>query len=139
MADVVTSQILENGPRHLTMKFTSVSDGVGETNVVKVDATATGPGGVVVQGQTQYPLTHLKVQEIDYDVKSMGLRIQWTGTPNVDMEVLGGFGVKSYRRSGPLQNPKATGATGSISFTTVNANLNASYTVVLKMLKGLPA
>lgn len=138
MVDVVTSQILENGPRHITMKFTNVSDGTGESGVVKVDATAAGVLGVVVQGQTQFPVTHLKVQEIDYDIKSMGLRIQWVGTPNVDMEVLGGFGVKNYRRSGPIQNPKATGATGSIAFTTVNANLNASYTVVLKMLKGLP-
>lgn len=138
MADAVTSQILENGPRHLTMKFTCLSDGTGETGVVKVDATATGPGGVVIQGQTLFPGVHLKIEDIDYDVKSMGLRIQWVGTPNVDAAVLGGFGVKNYRRSGPLQNPKATGATGSIAFTTDNANLNASYTVVLKMLKGLP-
>lgn len=138
MADAVTSQILENGPRRLTMKFTSVSDGGGEAGVVKVDATASGPGGVVIQGQTLFPGVHLKVEEIDYDIKSMGLRIQWVATTNVDMEVLGGFGVKSYRSSGPLQNPKTTGATGSIAFTTLNANLNASYTVVLKMLKGLP-
>lgn len=138
MADVVTSQILENGPRHLTMKFTCLSDATGETGVVKVDATASGPGGVVIQGQTLYPGTHLKVQEIDYDVHAMVLRIQWEATANVDMMVLGGFGVKSYRKSGPLQNPKTTGATGSIAFTTVGAAANSSYTVVLKMLKGLP-
>ena len=44
MADLVTTQILENGPSRLVMKFTNLSDGTGETGVVKVDAAGGDPG-----------------------------------------------------------------------------------------------
>ena len=65
MADAVTSQTLFNGQRHLVMRFTSVSDGTGESGVVKVDATS-ATNGVIVQGQTITPGVHLKVAKVDY-------------------------------------------------------------------------
>lgn len=141
MADLVTSQLLFNGPRHAVFRFTNVSDGTGEVNVTKVDATSAGPLGVIVQGQTFYPGPHLKIVGIDYDIKSMGLRIQWHATTNQDIEVLGGFGIKKYKDIGGLQNPGVAalaGATGSIDFTTVGASLNASYSVILRLTKGVP-
>jgi hypothetical protein len=141
MADLVTSQLLFNGPRHAVFRFTSESDGTGEAGVTKVDATASGPLGVIVQGQTFFPGVHLKVIGIDYDIKSMGLRIQWHASTNGDVEVLGGFGTKSYKDFGGIQNPGTValaGSTGSIDFTTVDANLGASYTVVLRLTKGVP-
>lgn len=141
MADLVTSQLIFNGPRHAVFRFTNLSDGTGEAGVVKVDATSSGLLGVVVQGQTFYPGVHLKIVGIDYDIKSMGLRIQWAAGTNEDIEILGGFGIKKYKDIGGIQNPGTaalTGATGSIAFTTVGANLGASYSVVLRMTKGIP-
>ena len=139
MADVVTTQILENGPRNVVMKFTNESDGTGETAVTKVNATSSGSLGVVYQGQTFYPGVHLKVVGIEYDIKSMGLRIQWNARPDADMMVLGGFGTKDFRSFGGLFVPSGlTSPTGSIDFTTVNANLGASYLVILRMRKGVP-
>lgn len=143
MADVVTSQLLENGPRFAVYKFTNVSDGTGENQVIKVDATATGPLGDVVQGQTFYPGVHLKVVDIKYSVFSMGLRIQWVASSYLDMMVLqatdhwqflderGGFGG--------LYVPGTTaGATGSIAFTTVGAALGSGYTIIMKLVKAIP-
>ena len=40
MADAVTSQIIEDGPRTAIMYFTNVSDGSGEAAVAKVDVSA---------------------------------------------------------------------------------------------------
>lgn len=140
MADVVTSQVLLNGPRHLVMRFTNVSDGTGESGVKKVDA-ASATNGVVVQGQTITPGVHLKVTEVKYDIKSMGLRIQWDASSPADMLVLGGYDVLDFRDSGGIQNPGAaalTGSTGSILFTTLGAVANSSYSVVLSMTKGIP-
>lgn len=136
MADTVTSQILFNGPRHLVMRFTNVSDDTGETGVVKVNATNTG--GVVVQGQTIFPGTHLKVTKCQYDVAGMGLRIQWVASSNVDMLVLNGYGTFDFTDIGGVQNPLPTGATGSIAFTTIGAVANSTYTIVLSMTKGTP-
>lgn len=141
MADAVTSQILENGPSRLVMKFTNLSDGTGETGVVKVDATSTAIGNSV-QGNLVAPGTSLKVVDLWYEVQSMGLRIQWDATADVDMLVLGQFGRWPFRDIGAgfqgLVNPKTAGATGSILFTTVGAALNSSYSVILSMIKGVP-
>ena len=40
MADAVTSQTIQDGERKAVLKFTNVSDGTGESNVVKVDVSA---------------------------------------------------------------------------------------------------
>jgi hypothetical protein len=40
MADSVTSQTIMDGSKTVVMKFTNVSDGTGETAVVKADASA---------------------------------------------------------------------------------------------------
>ena len=40
MADTVTSQTIMDGTKTTVMKFTNVSDGTGETAVVKADASA---------------------------------------------------------------------------------------------------
>lgn len=140
MADTVTSQILLNGPRHLVMRFTNVSDGTGETNVQKVDA-ASSANGVIVQGQALTPGVHLKVTKAVYDIKGMGLRIQWAATTDQDMLVLGGYGTMDFHDIGGIQNPGTvalSGATGSIDFTTIGAASGATYTVVLHMTKGIP-
>ena len=142
MADVVTSTALENGNRRVVMAFTSVSDGTGESGVKKVDASSSGPLGVLIAGQTVYPGVHLKVVDIWYDIRSMGLRLRWEATSSTDFLVLGGFGHWPLldTRAGfqGFANPNATGATGSILFSTINANNNASYTVILELIKGIP-
>ena len=37
MADTVASQTIQDGERTAVLRFTSVSDGTGESNVAKVD------------------------------------------------------------------------------------------------------
>jgi hypothetical protein len=158
MADTVTTQVLENGPKRLVVKCTNFSDGTGESGVTKVNATSSGSFGVVVQGQTFYPGLHLKITDIWYDVHGGGLRIQWHASSNVDILVLGGFGHWRFSdvRAGfqGLVNTAASGATGSIDFTTVGfTNVWAGsavatvpysggysgYTVILELNKGIPS
>lgn len=142
MADAVTTQILENGPRRVVMAFTNISDGTGESAVKKVDASSGGNLGVVVQGQTFYPTTHLKVVDIFYDIGSMKLEMLWEASANVPFAVFAGYGHwRLLDHRGGFQgiiNPKTAGATGSILFTTIGANLNSTYTVILEMTKGVP-
>lgn len=142
MADLVTTQVLENGPRRVVMAFTNLSDGTGESGIKKVDASSSGTLGVVVQGQTVYPTTHLKVVDIFYDIGSMKLQLLWEQSANAQFLVLAGCGrMRFLDHRGGFQgiiNPNGTGSTGSILFTTVGANLHASYTVILEMTKGVP-
>ena len=60
MADALTSQVIEDGPRNAVLKFTNVSDGTGQTDAILVDVSTlssdplTGQvcNGVVLQGRT---------------------------------------------------------------------------------------
>jgi len=143
MADSVTTQWLENGPRFAVGKFTNVSDATGEVAVVKVDATATGPLGWRMSGQMLYPGTHLAMTEIKFSISQMALRIMWQATANVDLLALGtsdhwtflgernGFG-------GLVVPPGTAGATGSILFTTLGAAANSTYTIIATFTKNLP-
>ena len=143
MADVVTSQLLENGPRRVIYKFTNVSDGTGESGVVKVDGSSSGPLGVIQQGQTIYPGVHMKLVDMAYDIRAMALRIQWDASSAVDIWIASGDGAGPFAfldsRAGfqGIANPNTTGATGKILFTTIGAALNSSYSIVLSLVKGI--
>ena len=141
MADVVTSQILENGPRRIIAKFTNFSDATGETAVQKVDATSTGPYGVISAGHTYYPGVHLKISGIWYACSNMSVRVQWVATTATDAIILAGYGDIQFlhRSRGGFQgltNPNNPGATGSIQFTTAGQVAGSSYTIILDMIKG---
>jgi hypothetical protein len=144
VVDVVSSQILENGPRFLVAKFTSLSDATGEVGVTKIDATSTGPYGLVFQGNTIYPGIHLQIVSVWFSVTGMALRVQWHATTNRDIFVLsqsdnwqfldanrGGFG-------GFTPPTGVAGITGSIDFTTAAQVANSGYTIILKCSKGIP-
>lgn len=142
MADAVTSALVHNGQNWWSYSFTSLSDGTGETGVVKVDGSATGPLGVVFAGQTLYPGPHIKIREIEYDVKGMALQIVWDATVSQNALVLGGFGKIKYDMVGGLAAVGPTGvllagATGKIRFTTLGAMPNSGYTVFLRGTKGI--
>lgn len=134
MANILTSQTLNNGPRNLVMKFTNVSDGTDETAVKKVDATDTA-----FANQGVVPGIHLTITRIIFDVKSMLLRILWEATTNTDIVDLGGDVADTHKFGdiAGLWNPNAAGATGSILFTTVGAMANSSYSIVLYMRKNV--
>ncbi len=143
MADAVTTQILENGPRDWAFAFTNLSDGTGESAVVKVDGSSAGPLGVVVGGQTFYPTSHLKITEIQYDVKGMALEIIWDATTPQNAVVLGGFGRMDFKPYGGMAQVTSagvilTGATGKIKFTTLGQIANSAYTVIMRGTKGVP-
>lgn len=143
MVDAVTTQILENGPRNWAYSFTNLSDGTGESGVVKVDGSAAGPLGVTIGGVITYPTKHLKIIEIEYDVKGMALEIIWDATSSQNALVLGGFGKIKFKRAGGLAQVDnvgvyLVGATGKIKFTTLGAIANSGYTVYLRGTKGVP-
>lgn len=144
MSDAVTSQLIANGPRNWGYVFNSLSDGTGETAVVKVDGSSAGPLGVIIAGVTTYPTFHIKITEIEYDVKGMALEIIWDATTPKNAVVLGGFGRMRFYEFGGLAAVDSAGvvlvgATGKIKFTTLGAMPNSGYTVFLRGTKGIPA
>jgi hypothetical protein len=124
MADAVTSQILVDAERNAVMKFTNISDGTGESAVLKVDVStlAGSPASV-------------RIDRIDYDIAGMAVNILWDADTDVPCVVLGGHGSIDWCDIGGLQNNAGTGKTGDILFTTIGHTANDTYTIVLHMKK----
>lgn len=137
MPNTTTSQIIANGADNAVIRLTCFSDGTAETNVVKVDATKTGPLG----HNGKYPGTKLRIKSVDYDIQGMNcLRIEWVGMPNADALIVSGAGEMDFTRIGGLPvDGDVASATGSIAFSTVGAVANSSYTVILWLSKNIQA
>jgi hypothetical protein len=138
MADAVGTTVFENGNQWFRAKFTNLSDGTGESAVTKLDPTSAASGannmGVVIQGNTLYPGTHLKIMQIDYTVSGMTLQMIWDATTPNTAWLLQGFGKMDFTKQGGIAVPQSsgapiTGATGIVKFTTLGAGGGSSYTV----------
>lgn len=130
MADAVTSRTLFNGRRRLIMQFTNVSDGTGESAVVKVDkSTLTGlnglePGRLVIE-RVQGTCDGMVVK-ILYDHTTDDLALTCAGSYFDQEEGVPGTG---------LIDPASSGGTGDILFTTVGHSSGDSYSITLWMRK----
>lgn len=130
MADAVTSQILVDGTQRAVFKFTNISDGTGESGVVKIDVSALSP----FQGE---PCTGVSIQRVDAMTAGMGLNLLWDATTDVVALTFGeaDFISLDFSRFGGITNNAGSGKTGDLLFTTVGAASGDRYTVVIEVLK----
>lgn len=125
MVDAVTSQKLVDGPRNVVYSFTNLSDGTGESAVMKVD----------VSGLEGAP-TEVRIDKIQYDCQGMQVEVLWDADTDVIAAIVGpGQGCLDYKAFGGLINNAGAGVTGDIRFTTVGHSANDSYNIVLSMVK----
>ena len=131
MADAVASQTLIDGERVAIMKFTDLSDGTGESKVLKVNASALSPSasGLACNGVT--------ITKIHASTHGMEVQIYWDATTDVFC-----WGVPQnsqytwdWEKIGGLTNNAGTGKTGNVLFSTVDASSGDFYTIVLEMVK----
>ena len=134
MADSVTAQTLRDTASHWAVKLTNISDGTGESDVVKVSAnTLIASAG----GGTQ----RLTINKVFWSVASgtsatMSPRVtlKWKGAAsNTDIITLTGSGYWDLTTSGqcPLTN-NAANTNGDILLSTAGFTANAAYTVILE-------
>lgn len=131
MADAVTSQTLFDSGNVAVMLFTNLSDGTGESAVLKVDVSALNVGA---DGKT---CTGVQIEKIIYDVSGMAVKILWDATTDVTAYILGNgvssAGVIEFPVS--IKNNSGTGKTGDIMFTTSGHTSGDSYSVYLYLRK----
>lgn len=130
MADAVTSQTIIDGARNAVMKFTDISDGTGESAVLKVDVSALTPDPA-----TGAPCTGVKIKAVRYDIFGMSVSILWDATTDVVALILAGFGKQDYKKVGNIPNNAGAGKTGDILFTTNGASAGDTYSIELHMVK----
>ena len=131
MADAVTSQTILDGERLFIAKFTNISDGTGETAVLKIDVSTLNPNsfGLACNG--------VKLNKIYGTTHGMEVRILWDATTDqfawqipqnsnylMDLSSFGG-----------IPNNAGAGKTGDVLFTTADASAGDMYSIVLECLK----
>jgi hypothetical protein len=129
MADAVSTTTLVNYPNRLVVKITNLSDGTGESAVVKVDkSTFTNKAGVEP--------TSLTIESIKGDVVGMEVYLYADHTTDVPIARLGGLGKvdMDFRSVGGIQTAGA-GDTGDITLTTNGHAAGDSYDLTISMLK----
>ncbi len=131
MADTVASQKLLDGERLFIGKYTNISDGTGETAVVKIDVTtlAVNAYGRACNG--------VKINKIWASTHGMEVRILWDATTDLFTWVIpqNTTYLMDFSSFGGLQNNAGTGVNGNVLFTTSDASAGDMYTIVLECIK----
>jgi hypothetical protein len=131
MADAVTSQTILDGERLFIAKFTNISDGTGETGVVKIDVSTLNPNsfGLACNG--------VKLNKIYGTTHGMEVRILWDATTDQFAWQLpqNTNYLMDFSSFGGIPNNAGAGSTGDVLFSTADASSGDMYTIVLECLK----
>lgn len=131
MADAVTSQTLLDGDRLVIQKFTNISDGTGETGVIKVDVSALNPD------QYGHACNGVKINKIWAQTFGMAVDILWDADTDVVADTIPADVMYKmcFSDFGGIPNNAGTGKTGDVRFTTVGASSGDRYTIILECIK----
>ena len=131
MADVVTSQTIQDGERKAVLKFTNISDGTGESEVVKVDVSA------LTANSAGKSCSKVTVAKIWWQCVGMGVELLCDATVNTLIISLSpnSAGFHDYSPFTGIPNNGGSGVTGDILFTTIAASSTDTYTVILEVIK----
>ena len=131
MADAVASQTLLDGERMAIMKFTNLSDGTGESKVLKVDVSTltSSASGKACDGVT--------ITKIHASTHGLEVQIYWDATTDVFCWCVpqNSTYTMDFEKFGGLTNNAGTGVTGDVLFSTADASNGDFYTIVLEMVK----
>ena len=128
MADTVTTQTIADtsGVKFVT-KLTNLSDGTGETNVTKVDAS-----------ETTFMSTdgNRKISKIWFSINTSNnksaVELIWAGATNSTAVLLSGNGYWDLRAAGNEITNNATTPTGDVLLSTKNFATGDNYTIVVE-------
>lgn len=131
MADAVTSQTILDGERLFIAKFTNISDGTGETGVIKIDVSTLNPNsfGLACNG--------VKLNKIYGTTHGMEVRILWDATTDQFAWQIpqNSNYLMDFSSFGGIPNNAGAGKTGDVLFTTADASSGDMYSIVLECLK----
>jgi len=131
MADAVASQTLLDGERMAIMKFTNLSDGTGESKVIKVDVSTltSNASGQACDGVT--------ITKIHASTHGLEVQIYWDATTDVFCWCVpqNSTYTMDFEKFGGLTNNAGAGKTGDVLFSTADASAGDFYTIVLEMVK----
>ena len=131
MADLVGTQTILDGERLYIAKFTNISDGTGETAVVKIN-----PSTLAVNGWGR-ACNGVKINKIWSTTHGMEVRILWDATTDLFTWLVpqNTNYLMDFSMFGGLPNNAGAGSNGNLLFTTMDASVGDVYSIVLECEK----
>lgn len=120
------------GWKRVVFRCTNVSDGTGESNVVKLDISDWRCTNGVEPKRTV-------VEWIEYQLQGMGVRIEWDRAPrSMIAQLVAGSddadsGMLDFRPQGGLVDDGLDDRSGDILFTTLEHAANDSYDITMSV------
>jgi hypothetical protein len=126
MTDTVTAEYVYNGRRRKVLHLTNISDGTGESAVVKADISE------LTFGNGEVP-SYTTIDMIDYQIQGMAsVRLFWDHTTDDEIAILpAGQGTIDFNAIGGKTDPRSTGGTGDILLTTNGQESGGTYDLVI--------
>jgi hypothetical protein len=138
MADSVTTKILYSDAYRVVLRLTNISDGTGESAVVKWDKSTASAAYYASDGAEP---ASVEIESCRWAIQGMAsVRLLWDhGTDDVAM-LLCGSGYECPQSPGFKDgvvnaDPRSAGGTGDILLTTQGAAANGTYDITLVLLK----
>ena len=126
MANSVQTQIIQDGPRHVTLKVTGTLD---TSNVAQQS--------ILLPSQVSPVPYSFRVMHIDYSITDgIAVQLLWNATTDQVMVPLAGRGRMSFQEFGGLTDNGGSGITGGIDLLTTNwAAATQVFTLVIRLEK----
>ena len=131
MADAVTTQVILDGERLYIAKFTNISDGTGESAVLKIDVSTLAPNAF------NLACNGVKLNKVWAQTYGMGVDILWDADTDLICDTIPAdvmYKMK-FEDFGGIKNNAGTGVTGDVRFTTVGHTSGDRYTIILECIK----
>ena len=136
MADAVAVRKIFETPNHYVVHCTNISDGTGESAVTKIDKSA------IDNANDDAEPASLDIEKVAWACDGMAVKIYWDHTTDDLALALSGSGCVDFRedlddfkRAGSLKDPRSTGGTGDIVFTTSGHTSGDTYNITLWLKK----
>lgn len=129
MANSLTTQLLQDGPRNTVVKVTGILDSGDVSGVVVVNPAALSS---MQPGFSSYPPPDtLAIKAMDFSISDgTDVQIYYDATVPVLFEVLTGRGKSDFREIGFQQNNAGAGVNGKITLTTRSNSTPSSSNVI---------
>lgn len=125
MTDTVTNQVVIGGKSTYVIHLTGISDGTGESNVVKIDKSTlldtigVEPPRILIQS------ARWCIQGFSY------IKLTWDHATDATAMVLNGNGYENFEDVGGLKDTLLNDSTGDLLLTSVGAASGATYDITL--------
>lgn len=122
MADSVSTVTLFSNSKRAAFVFNNLSDGTGESAVVKIDIST------LVDAPTK-----VKIMRVQGNTFGMAVRVLFDHTTDDTALILQGEFDLDFTPWGGLKDPASAGGTGDVLFTTSGHSSGVSYSICMEV------